>query len=124
MKSVQIMSSFWSEFDKMWTRKNSIFVHFSRSVMDIVPLLSWKNAVYFERSFSCHVKPGLHFFLSQCFFTDISEVYGNNSETFLKSFRIRFLFWIFFFVISYSFPLLHCCSEILNSHKTSNSDIS
>ena len=31
VKSVQIWSFFWSVFSCIWTRKNSIFGHFSRS---------------------------------------------------------------------------------------------
>ena len=32
VKSVQIQSFFWYEYRKIWTRKNSVFGHFSRNV--------------------------------------------------------------------------------------------
>ena len=33
VKSAQMRSSFWSLFSRIWTRENSVFGHFSHSVL-------------------------------------------------------------------------------------------
>ena len=48
-KSVQIRSIFWSEYRKIWTRKDSVFGHFSHSVdasLILIPRIRYQKNVW------------------------------------------------------------------------------